>query len=321
MHYSHIPKTPIHPSVTYSKQLISLGSCFADQIGRKLVNHRFNIECNPFGIIYNPYTLCQQLRKSIDALPPSEEGFLVNDDIWYHHDYHSSVNGESQEQLQSKLTSLHNTMRTQLASADILILTLGSAMVYRHTESNQMVGNCHKVPQAQFTQEMLTSREITTRLSTTLAAIWDVNPDLQVILTVSPVRYLKDGAINNTRSKAQLITSTMLLEERHRQVSYWPAYEIFMDQLRGYRWVESDLVHPNAAAIDIIWEAFAESAMSEKTISILDRVKKINGQLSHRPFNPNSTSHLKFVHNLKAQITQFNSEYPEIPLSVEEINV
>ncbi len=321
MHYSHIHKTPIQPSVTYSQQLISLGSCFADQIGLKLLSHRFNIDCNSFGVVYNPFTLCTQLRRSIDKLPPNEQGFLMNDDIWYHHDYHSSINGQSQQQLLSKINGLHTAIRAQLTSADCLIVTLGSAMVYRHTATNQIVGNCHKVHQSQFNQELLSARDITTRLSSTLAAIWDVNSDLQVILTVSPVRYLKDGAINNSRSKAQLITSTMLLEERHQNVTYWPAYEIFMDQLRGYRWVESDLVHPNKAAIDVIWEAFVQSAMSEETISTLDRVKKLNAQLSHRPFNPKSASHQKFIANLKAQIMTFKTEYPDIPLSINEINV
>ena len=321
MHYSHVHKTPIHPPVTYSKQLISLGSCFADQIGQKLKGHRFNIECNPYGVVYNPYTLCTQLRRSIDDVSPNSAGFLINDDIWYHHDYHSSINSESKEELLHKLNNLNEVVKEQLASADYLILTLGSAMVYRHTGFNLMVGNCHKVPQSQFTQEMLSARDISTRLSSTLAGIWDFNPHLNVILTVSPVRYLKDGAIHNTRSKAQLITSAMLLEERHQQVTYWPAYEIFMDQLRGYRWVESDLVHPNAVAVDIIWEAFVQSAMAEQTINILDRVVKLNAQIAHRPFNPRSASHQKFVDSLTTRILAFNEEYPDIPLSVNEIIV
>lgn len=321
MYHTHVSRTPISPPITYAKPLFSLGSCFADEIGGKLASHRFDIWSNPYGTLYNPYTICKHLRASVEESSPYEEGFVEVDGLVYHHDFHSEFRAESAEHLSDQINHIYTSVNARLVDASHVMITLGSAFVYRQVDSGMIVGNCHKVPQANFEKEMLSARAIVTRLSSTLLAIWETNPALHVILTVSPVRYFRDGAVNNTRSKAQLITACMLLEERHNQVTYYPSYEIMMDELRGYRWVKSDLVHPNEEAVDVVWEAFVQSAMSEETIATLDRVKQLNAQLNHKPFNPKSESHQLFVKNLRSKIQAFKKEYPHISISEDEITL
>lgn len=319
MRYTTVIPSPLFSGISYSDQIVTIGSCFADQIGNKLVDNRFLTCQNPFGTSYNPYTICQHLHTTIHGLEPNPLLYVQKDGLWCHHAYHSSFVSETMEELKRSLLERSRIVLQQLSHANFLLITLGSAIVYRHIATNHIVGNCHKVPGDQFVQELMTSRAIVTRMSSTLEGLWDINPNLQVILTVSPVRYLKDGAVQNSRSKAQLITSAMMLEDRHHKVAYWPAYEIFMDELRDYRWVDSDMVHPNSEAVDIIWKAFTESAMSRETLDLLNQIGKLNQQLAHRPFNPHTEAHKKFVQNLKASIADLNANHPEIPFDLNEV--
>ena len=318
-YYSHIKINPLDNPLSYHESIVTLGSCFSDQIGRLLHQYRHDISINPLGIMYNPHTISSHLATAITSQSAQTDGYVLSDGLTYHHDFHSSMRAEDESSLKSTINSAYQSLGRSLLTASTLIITLGTAVAHRHRDSGRIVGNCHKVPQRHFDQGLIPTRAITTRLSTVITALKEYNPGIQVILTVSPVRYLKYGAVLNSRSKAQLLTSAMLLEERHDSVTYWPAYELFMDELRDYRWVESDLVHPNQQAIQVIWSRFVDSAYSEEAKLILKEVKGINAQLNHRPFNPQSESHLAGLQHLRKRISDLKLQHPYLRLSEDEV--
>lgn len=317
-YYSQVKVIPLDSLLDYQQSIVTLGSCFSDQIGRLLQDHRFDTTVNPLGILYNPHTISRHLATAITHQSLSPDGYLTVDGLTYHHDFHSTMKAESISTLESKINAAYLSLGSTLKTANLLIITLGTAVAYRHINSGHIVGNCHRVAQSQFDQILLSSRAITTRLSTVITALREYNPSLQILLTVSPVRYLKYGAILNNRSKAQLLIAAMRLEERHESVTYWPAYELFMDELRDYRWVESDLVHPNKQAVEVIWSRFVDSALDRQSQLILRDVKSINAQLSHRPFNPQSASHLAAQHKLYQRMADLRKTHPYLQWSEEE---
>lgn len=317
--HSYISIPPLEKQLSYNQSIVTLGSCFSDHIGRLLEQHRFDVSVNPLGILYNPHIIAHHLDTSITTQTPQAQAYITREGLTYHHNFHSSFRDQSQANLEEILNKSYQTLAEKLKSATTLIVTLGTAVGYRKNESGQLVGNCHKLPQNLFTQTLIDTRAITTRLSTVFCAIREYNPNIQIILTVSPVRYLKFGAVTNNRSKAQLLTAAMRLEQRHDFVSYWPAYEVFIDELRDYRWVESDLVHPNRQAIQHIWSRFIDTALTDGTIAILNEVRSINSQLSHRPFNPQSESHINAQSDLRKRINNLKKKYPDLKLSEDEV--
>ena len=199
--------------------------------------------------------------------------------------------------------------KRSLETTSNIIITLGTAWVYRHIASKKIVANCHKVPQKEFQKELLITDEIKTSLENCMALVKKVNPNAQFIFTVSPVRHLKDGFVENQRSKAHLITALHQMINGN-DVSYFPAYEIMMDELRDYRFYGKDMLHPNELAVDYIWEKFRSVWISPDCLSVMEEVDSIQKGLMHRPFNPDSVGHQKFRTSLQAKITYLQEKYP-----------
>ncbi len=228
---------------------------------------------------------------------------------------HSELSNPNKEVFLKRLNSIVVFLNHQITEYTHIIITLGTSWVYRNIDSNEIVANCHKVPQKEFTKELLSVETIEKSIKNSVTLVNQINKNVKFIFTVSPVRHIKDGFVENTISKAHLITSLQhLLNTEHFKLNteYFPSYEILLDELRDYRFYAEDMLHPNQVAIDYIWQRFKETVISEKAFQTMDEVETIQKALSHRPFNPNSTSHLKFIENTQRKVSNLQARFPYI---------
>ncbi len=280
-----------------------MGSCFADNIGSKLSDHKFNILSNPFGTIYNPISLCALLTDEIE-----ESSVIENKGVFYHWQAHGEVSALNKEELLKTLNSKRQELKAVLQKTDWLIITLGSAFAYRLKSSQKFVANCHKVPQSDFTKELLSIEAMTESLSFAFHQLKTQNPSLNIIVTVSPVRHLRDGLVENNRSKARLIEVAHALKESNDWVTYFPANEILIDELRDYRFYAKDRVHPSEESIDYLWERFGETYFDADTASFVENWSQIRAALNHRPFHPTSPEHQKFIKSTIDKLSKLSSQ-------------
>lgn len=306
-----IPKNP-NP-IDYNSKIISLGSCFAENMGDKFEYFKFQSAINPFGIIFNPVSIEKIIDRAVNDKLFTEEDVFFHNERWHCYEVHSDLSCGSQEELLRNLNETLKQTKQQLHEATHIIITYGTSWVYRNIESNEIVANCHKVPQKQFTKELLTVDVIGESIAHTIDLIQSMNPNCNFIFTISPVRHLKDGFVENQWSKSNLITAIhcKLRSEicNLKSAIYFPSYEIMMDELRDYRFYAEDMMHPSQIAIDYIWKRFKETTISETVYATMDAVESIQKGLQHRPFNPHSDSHKKFESNLKAKIATLVAQH------------
>lgn len=305
-----IPKS--NNLIEYNSKIVSLGSCFAENMAEKLNYFKFQNTCNPFGIIFNPVSIEKIIHKAINQQLFTEEDLFFYNERWHTFDVHSDLSNSDKEELITNLNAILQLSHQQISEATHIIITYGTSWIYRNLESNNIVANCHKVPQKQFSKAILSVETIENSIKNTIDLIQKVNPKANIIFTVSPVRHLKDGFVENQLSKAHLITAihkVLQVPPSGAEGDYFPSYEIMMDELRDYRFYANDMLHPNQVAIDYIWERFSETTIAEQSHSIMEEVEAIQKGLQHRSFNPSSESHLKFEERLREKITKLVSQY------------
>lgn len=304
---------PLHQSadINYNSNIITIGSCFSDNIGNWLKQHKFNCSANIFGTVFNPVSIASYFK----SLELTTDDLININEVWVSLNHHSQNNKISKEELILHLSNLQTEFKQKISEATHLIITLGTAWVYKNKENNKVVANCHKIPQNHFKKELLSIEEIVDALD----LICQYVPDTcNIIFTLSPVRHVKDGFIENSRSKARLLEAIHQTVEKNRnKCLYYPAYEIFIDDLRDYRFYEVDLIHPATPGLDYIKEHFAESFFSEETIQLLNRIKVVLNASNHKLFNPLSKSSLEFKKNTINQIKELQNNYPFIDFSSE----
>jgi hypothetical protein len=297
--------------IDYQSKIVSFGSCFAENMASKFNYYKFQNSCNPFGILFNPIAIENVIFRAVNLELFQENEFFFNNERWHNFDFHSDLSNSDKDYLLNEINDLVVTTNKQIREATHLIITYGTSWVYRNKESEKIVANCHKVPQSQFDKEILSVAIIEKSIQNTLDLIESANPKCKVIFTISPVRHIKDGFQENQRSKANLISALhSTIDIQHSTKSYFPSYEITMDELRDYRFYAEDMLHPNQVAIDYIWERFSETTISNDANLIMAEVESIQRGLSHRPFNPNSESHLKFLKQLELKISKLKEEFP-----------
>lgn len=299
--------------IGYNSTIVSLGSCFAVNMSEKLDYFKLQNNCNPFGILFHPLAIEKLITFAVSAKQFTEKDIFFHNERWHCYDVHSDFSNSSKEDLIASLNAIMPSTQLQLQQASHVIITYGTSWVYRNIESDAIVANCHKVPQKQFKKELLSVNEIQESIANTLKLIHTVNPNCNITFTVSPVRHIKDGFVENQWSKANLVSAIHnILNTEHYKLntSYFPSYEIMMDELRDYRFYGEDMLHPNQVAIDYIWKRFKETTISETAFSTMDEVETIQKSLQHRAFNPNSESHQKFEAKLKLKVTKLLEEYP-----------
>ena len=317
---TQIPISKSNRLIDYNSKIMSLGSCFADAMGEKFDYFKFQISTNPFGIIFNPVSIENMILRVVNQQKFTEADIFFHNDLWHCFEAHSELSHSEKEIFLENLNQLLETTHNQLAKSTHLIITYGTSWVYRNKATNNIVANCHKVPQNQFDKEILSVATIEKSIQNTIELVQKVNPNCAFIFTVSPVRHIKDGFTENQRSKAHLITAIHNIINYHTSfselakqlstINYFPSYEIMMDELRDYRFYAEDMLHPSQTAIDYIWIRFFENYISEENFATMQEVCDIQKAIAHRPFSPDSDNHHQFLQNLQRKIDKLQEQFP-----------
>lgn len=300
-----------HP-IDYNSSIMLLGSCFAENMGEKFEYFKFRNVVNPFGIIFNAVSIEKLIHRVVNKIVFTEKDIFFHNDLWHCFEVHSQLSNPNKEEFLSNLNAILELMSQQITSLTHCIITLGTSWVYRNNNSNEIVANCHKVPQKEFTKELVSIEENVKCIQNIISLVHSLNPDCNFIFTVSPVRHIKDGFVENNVSKAHLISAIHTINHQPSTINYFPSYEIMMDELRDYRFYAEDMLHPSQTAIDYIWIKFFENYINQKEFVTMNQVCEIQRALKHRPFNPNSESHQKFLKNLNQKIFELKKNLPNI---------
>ncbi len=299
---------PSSKKISINDSIFMMGSCFSDEMGALMRQNKFDCLSNPFGTIYNPYSIFKLLEAESQT-----ENTIESQGIFYHWDAHGTISGLNQKGVESIFESRQDQTQQSLKSANWLIITLGTSFVYEHINAG-IVANCHKVMASSFKKRLLNQEEITSHFERLYSYLSELNPKLNIIFTVSPVRHIRDGLIENNHSKAVLIDAIQRIIHKYQDISYFPSYEILIDQLRDYRYYDSDMIHPSKEAIQYIWETFAHTYFDTETQEVLKQWSKLNSAINHKPFQPQSDSHQKFLKSTLEKMEKLNEK---LDLSVE----
>ena len=304
-------KKQVKNLIDYQSNILLIGSCFSENIGSKLTYYKFKSVQNPFGILFHSKTIEKLITNGINKKTYTEKDIFFHNERWHCFDAHSNLSSPNKRDLLINLNSSIKSTNKRLTEASHIVITLGTSWVYREISSDKIVANCHKIPQKKFLKELLSVNEVSESLDSITQLIKSINSKATIIFTVSPVRHLKDGFIENQQSKAHLLSAIHQIID-HRNTFYFPSYEIMMDELRDYRFYNEDMIHPNQTAINYIWQRFSSVWVSDETQKIMAEVDSIQKGLLHKPFNPNSTQHLQFLENLNSKKQQLISQFPFI---------
>lgn len=312
---------PFEKKIDHTQSILSLGSCFANNVAEHLERAKFSITASPTGILFNPESIAMAIDR-FDAIARGDKGSLpmaadlcYDNGRWFSFDFHSDFSHSSADQALIAMQQAMEHGAQALAKADIVIITFGSSFVYRHRQSGEIVANCHKQPHSQFLRERLSAEQIATRY---IALLHGPLAGQQVIFTLSPVRHLADGLEANSLSKATLRVAIEQIQQACPNAHYFPSYEIMMDELRDYRFYADDMAHPSHLAVDYIWQRFSEVAFSHKTQMLNERIERIVKASEHRPFNAASKEYKTFCLTQLEKIVQLEQEYPCISMAKEK---
>lgn len=305
---TQIPIAKSNTPIDYTSKLVSLGSCFAQNMGEKFAYYQFQNTVNPFGMIFNPISMQRLMERAIKDQKFTADDLFFHNECWHCFELHSEMSQPDRNQMLEHINGVLCHFGQNLQKATHLVITLGTAWVYRYRASQQIVANCHKVPQTAFQKELLSIEQVKQSFIEITSLVRSLNPNIHFIFTVSPVRHLKDGFIENQHSKAHLISALHSFLATDVDASYFPAYEILMDELRDYRFYADDLLHPNTLAIEYIWQKWMESYIDSSCYSLMEEVAYIRKAMAHKPFQPNSESHQKFLNQLQIRIEKLLSQ-------------
>ncbi len=305
--------------ILHQDKIVLLGSCFSEHISQKLERLKFQVVSNPFGVLYHPKPIENALRRIVDLNLYTESDLLKEQDVYFSLDHHSRFNHTDSNQALKQINQSIEVAHQHIKQAKIIIITFGTAYYYRLKSTHQVVANCHKLPDNQFEKIRDNAAEIIASYKELIEQLTSMNPELQVIFTVSPVRHWKNGAADNNWSKAILVDAVRSLTEMLSNVHYFPSYEIMMDELRDYRFYKEDLLHPSDQAIAHIWQRFKTSCIAETEYGLLGEIEEIIQAAAHKPFQFNSISHQKFIAGITQKASDLAKRYAHISFE-NEIN-
>ncbi len=288
-----------------------MGSCFSENIGGWLREMKFDSLSNICGITYNPISIARHVSRSIDDEFISESELLESREVYVHPDFHSSFNHSDSKIVSKQINNAIEKLGKDLRSSSFLFLTFGTSIAFEYKANGQIVNNCHHLPSSDFLKRMLEEEEMLNSLDAALAKLIEINPNLEIILTVSPIRHLRHGAIENNRSKARLIRLCELLESKYDNAKYLPVYEFVMDELRDYRFYrQDDFIHLNELGIRLIQEKFSEALISEYALPLMARIKKWKSMADHKIENHNSEESKAFLKKLEKEESELAKLLP-----------
>ena len=310
---------PASHKINYGERLLLMGSCFTENIGLKLQAHLFETLENSHGILFNPVSVQNALMDIIANKKYTELDLFLLNDVWNSWHHHSRFSGVTQTEALDKMNGAIQEAHSYLKSAHHLVITLGSAWLYTLNENvpnhmGMVVANNHKAPANWFTKKLLQPQELLSNLQSLVAALQSFNPNLHIVFTISPVRHLREGLVENNRSKAVLLQAVHDLVSMEKNIEYFPAYEYVIDDLRDYRFYSEDLVHPNYAATQYVWEKLVDTYMSAETQSMMKQVAELQLAFNHKPFFSGSTEHQKFLLSYIEKTMHLMAQCPQLPL-------
>ncbi len=304
-------------NITYNSKIMMFGSCFSEHIGNRLQSLKFSVLNNPLGILFNPFSIAQTIERIILKSTYLEDELFEQEGIWNCFALHSRFSSLSKKLFLQNANQKLDEAHEFLKSADYLFITLGTAWVYTLVETGVVVANCHKMPSQLFFRSRKSVEEMVEKWESMMNQLRAFNPNLKLIFTVSPIRHWKDGAHDNQLSKSSLLLLIDEIRLKFEGITYFPAFEIMMDELRDYRFYAEDMIHPNSLAINYIWEKFSLFSFDEKVKEEIKEFEKISQAVAHKPFNPQSHSYQKFKENSLQQIAQLQKKYPHIDFQKE----
>ena len=303
-----IPQSKL--KISYESQIMTLGSCFAENIGHKMKDVYFEADINPFGVLYNPVSISNSIRLLIEAKLFTYTYLFEHRGLWQSFSHSSQFTDTSVQKALNKINNRFESAVSSLEKTDFLLITFGTAWVFEEEKSGRVVSNCHKLPANNFKRRRLTVNEIVADYSELINQLISQFPAMELIFSVSPIRHWKDGAHENNISKSTLLLAIEELQKQFKNVHYFPAYEIQMDELRDYRFYTCDMLHPSEVAIDYIWQRFSDTYFDEVTNDMKKEFEQLRSDLSHRPLFPESEEFLKFQQLTTKRKTDLINKYP-----------
>jgi hypothetical protein len=297
---------PSRNKITLSDKIFTIGSCFSDEMGQLLGENKFQV-ARPFGTVYNPISIHRLLSLGLNKGFPTEESFGQNEDVYFNYHFHSSFSSLNRKELEKRIEKSITESNEFLKTANTVVITFGTAFVYQLKSNGAIVANCHKMSSTLFEKRLLTQTEIIKSFEEAYSKLKSINLSVKIILTVSPVRHLKDTLELNSVSKSILRMACHTISEQHQDVEYFPAFEILVDDLRDYRFYKSDRLHPTEEAVEYIWQKFSGAYFDESTKKFVSEWQKIKSELTHRSFHPESDSHQKFLKSLLLKLENLES--------------
>lgn len=321
---SEFTPKPFPVKIKITDKLLLVGSCFTEQIGKKLAAHKFKIIENPNGILFNPVSIAKAIKSYAEETVFAENDLFYYNELWASKAHHTRFSHPEKLQALQNIKKEHQRAADFIKTTDWILITLGSAFVYEWKDIkpeksyDNVAANCHKIPTDKFNRRLLNPTEIVTVLEDMQHSVRSINPNAKFIFTVSPVRHLREGFIENNRSKAALIHAVHELTN-NTDSFYFSAYELIIDDLRDYRFFAEDLVHPNYAATNYVWEKFVPAVIDESSQQLMKEINEINAAVNHKPFNPSSSSHKKFMQINYEKVAMLSHKYPHLDL-LNELN-
>ena len=308
---------PPKMQITYDDKIFLIGSCFTEHIGKRLEDLKFPILQNPNGILFDPLSVCTSLNSYVDQKTYVEEDLFFLHELWQSWNHHSHFSGIDNIKVLEKINQSQRDAYQHLKKSNWLIITLGSSFSYQLIQNKQAVANCHRAPAQWFQKHLLETKETTEALKESIVKLQSLNPTLQIIFTISPVRHIRDGVIENNRSKARLIEAVHSLVDEYENIYYFPAYEIAIDVLRDYRFYDIDLVHPNYAATEFVFEKFENSFIDTNARETMQEIRKIITAYRHKPFQPETKAHQSFLQTNFEKTKTLQLQMPHLDFSKE----
>jgi GSCFA family len=309
-------QAPVQP-IRYQQGILLSGSCFTEHIGNHLIDLKFNALQNPNGILFDPLSVAGSLISYIEPKIYESQDLFYHNELWQSWKHHGIFSDTDQQVVLNKINQSQQTAHSFLKKADWLIITLGSSFTYILKEQNKAVANCHRAPANWFGKKLLPIDEMLAVLDEALHRLFDFNPKLQVIFTISPVRHIRDGVIENNRSKARLIEVAHQLVNKFNKTYYFPAYELVIDVLRDYRFYDKDLVHPNYMATNYVVENFMEHYVEPDSRMLSEEIRKLQISYKHRALHPNTDAHRRFLKDQFEKTLELSGKYPFLNFDTE----
>lgn len=305
--------------ISYKDKILLVGSCFTEHIGNKLQELKFGVLQNPNGILFDPYSVADSLVSYIQNRQYSNKDLFYLNEVWQSWHHHSIFSNTNERECLLRINESQSRAHAFLKDTDWIIITLGSSFSYRLVENEIPVANCHRAPAQTFRKHMMSIEETSTVLDNCIHQLFHFNPKLKIIFTVSPVRHIRDGVVENNRSKARLIEVVQHLVNKFDKLFYFPAYELVIDVLRDYRFYDVDMVHPNYPATEFVLEKFGQACIDDASRLIMEEIKKIVIARKHRPFQPATNAHQQFLTTHFEKTKDLKKRFPFLNLE-EELN-